>query len=559
MVAVAALAAASRVQAQAEGQPLAVVAVNSYDQLVQDIDFLGGLIGQPQASQQLDMMLNLFTQNQGLAGLDKSRPLGVVSQVIGTGPMFAICLPVNDQNALLGVAKGFGVTTQDMGNGITQISVMGQDLYAKNTGGWSLVSIVPDALSGVPADPGAVLAPLTADYDVAVQINVQSLPEAMRQMVLETMANAARAGIRQGPSESDAEFAARQQTMETDIAAQQQMIRELDQFLVGAAIDSRGNRVYVDVQYTALPDTKLAEQLAVNRDTTTNYAGFLQPGAAITFIAAPKLAGVQSGQIEQLINNLRFQVDQAIETEVELKNPESRDKMKAAIGDFLDALRASLDSGQLDIGAVLHVSPDAVTLVAGGAAADPTKVEAGLKKLSEVAAREGLEMPEIKWNAENYNGIQFHVMEHPTKKDNAVQQRLLGETVPIAVGIGRDSAYFAFGKNWLETVKKVIDDSAAEPGKAVPPMDLTVSLTPILQTAAAVSPGAQQAQLEAVAQMLSGDAAGRDHVRMFAQPIDNGMRIRFEAEDGVLKAIGAGAMGQAPAAAIGPVGALAPR
>ena len=58
-------------------KPLAVVVFSSYDELMKDVDFLGSLGGQPQASQMIDQMLQMFTQNKGLAGLDKSKPIGV--------------------------------------------------------------------------------------------------------------------------------------------------------------------------------------------------------------------------------------------------------------------------------------------------------------------------------------------------------------------------------------------------------------------------------------------------------------------------------------------------
>ena len=44
--------------------------------------------------------------------------------------------------------------------------------------------------------------------------------------------------------------------------------------------------------------------------------------------------------------------------------------------------------------------------------------------------------------------------------------------------------------------------------------------------------------LQMVASTLQNDAKGRDHIRMVGQMIPNGIRYRFEAEEGALRALG---------------------
>ena len=48
--------------------------------------------------------------------------------------------------------------------------------------------------------------------------------------------------------------------------------------------------------------------------------------------------------------------------------------------------------------------------------------------------------------------------------------------------------------------------------------------------------------LQAIADMLKNDAQGRDHIRASGTLIENGLKYRFEAEEGVLRAIGKAAM-----------------
>lgn len=76
-------------------------------------------------------------------------------------PSGAICLPVSDVNALLDVAKGFGVTVTDMGDGVSQVRTpQGAGAFLKQTGGWALLSMAPTMFDGLPEDPASMFAPL---------------------------------------------------------------------------------------------------------------------------------------------------------------------------------------------------------------------------------------------------------------------------------------------------------------------------------------------------------------------------------------------------------------
>jgi hypothetical protein len=306
-------------------------------------------------------------------------------------------------------------------------------------------------------------------------------------------------------------------------------------------VDRTGQRALMDIVYTAVPGSELANQLGAYNETTTNYAGFVQEGAAATLAFAANTKSMKPEEMDEAADSLKLQAEQAIMEESELKNEESRETLKAAVGDFVEALRGTLHAGGLDGGAVLNLSPEALTVVAGGHVAEPSKVADGLKKLQEVAKSEGLDMPEIKWDADSYQDVKFHTMSAPADADDEAAQALFGETVEMAFGIGEKSVYFALGKNWLDGVKKVIDDSAASPGKSIKPMEMTVTATPIVQTAAAHAEEDEKAVFEMVNGSLQ-QSAGRDHARIVAEPIENGVRTRFEVEDGVLRAIGTAVM-----------------
>ena len=56
----------------------------SFERLLANIAFLGNLAGTPDLDKNIDDMLKLFTQGQGLNGLDRTRPWGIALSTDGS-------------------------------------------------------------------------------------------------------------------------------------------------------------------------------------------------------------------------------------------------------------------------------------------------------------------------------------------------------------------------------------------------------------------------------------------------------------------------------------------
>ena len=69
--------------------------------MMADIAFIGNLAGNPDLDKNLEGMIKLFTQGQGLNGLDKKRPLGVTLTTDGLQFQPLVILPVNNLKTLL--------------------------------------------------------------------------------------------------------------------------------------------------------------------------------------------------------------------------------------------------------------------------------------------------------------------------------------------------------------------------------------------------------------------------------------------------------------------------
>jgi hypothetical protein len=92
----------------------------------------------------------------------------------------------------------------------------------------------------------------------------------------------------------------------------------------------------------------------------------------------------------------------------------------------------------------------------------------------------------------------------------------------------------ALGTGSDELLKKVIDESAENPARAVPPAQLRVAIKPLIRFLASVSDDQYVLQL---AESL-GETSGGDQLLVAVNAVDNGVQYRLEVQEGVLQVLG---------------------
>ena len=126
----------------------------------------------------------------------------------------------------------------------------------------------------------------------------------------------------------------------------------------------------------------------------------------------------------------------------------------------------------------------------------------------------------------------FHTMVVPVPEEEEAR-KILGDTITMAVGISGDSAYVGFGKDCIANLKSIIESQPKQ--KAVPPFQLTVALTPIMDFVASIEDNPLGGFRRRTPFMMPGD---KDHVKLRGIPIENGFIYRIEVEEGILRGVG---------------------
>jgi hypothetical protein len=535
---------------------LAVVSGAKYEKLIADIGFLGPYLGRPDAGQMADAMLGMFTGGKAATALDKTKPWGIIVQTDGAQFYYVAAIPVANPDDLLEIAKMHQADVKDADNGTKEISIPGKPpIFLKTENNVAFLSIAQASLAKLPPNPLEILGKMVGEYDLAVALRVRNIPEMYRQFAIGAMQAGMQQNMKRGENESDEEFAAKQKLAEAQLSQITQMINEVDTVKLGWAIDSKEKRTFLDFDYKFVPGSKLASSLAAYKQQTTNFGGFYQPNAAATAMFAsqadPKLVAENMAQADAMLQNFR----QQIEREIDKKHSDAkeREELKGAVGDIFGAIEATLKEGHMDGAAAVNLGPGTTSMVGGIYVKEPAKVEDALKKL-EAVAKDKPGFPGVKWNAAKHGDVNFHTLSAPVPEDKDELRKMFGDSLELAVGIGSKAVYLGVGKDNVAAVGKAIDASAASKDKKVPPFSASLSLAPIMRFAAEVAEKDRDKQIcAAIAEKLKGEAKDRDHIRMYGELIENGLRYHFEAEEGVLQAIGTAAKmkQQAAAAAAG--------
>jgi len=538
LVAVALLALpAARSMAQEDDatKTVAVLSIASYDRLMTDIAFIGNLTGNPDLDKNLEGMIQLFTQGQGLAGLDRKRPLGVTLQTDGLQFNPLIVLPVTDLKQLLGALEGLVGAAQDAGDGVFELDVFNQKIYVKESNTWAYLSTSPEPLDNLPKNGGDLFDGLEKSYDIAGRLHVQNVPEVFRTMIVDQLRVGVEAGLAKQESESDEAYESRKKMVEAQIDSLTDAINDLESLTLGVAINPEAKTAQLDLAFTAVEGTDTAKQLSKAKSTTSKFAGFMQPDAAASLNLAAELGETDAEQFISGLEAIRTQALQQIEGQAGLEDENSKKLAREMVGQVFDAIKATFESGKIDLGASFDANDKMMALVVGAYVADTKKLEDALKNFAELT-KDDPNFPKIEFAAEKHAGVTFHTTKIKVPAEQKIA-KIVGENLEVAVGIGDKVAYLAVGTDSLDKAKALIDRSASESGKTVPPLRVDVALEPIFQFAGALQEEGAENNMKSMAEELA-KTPDKDHVRLEYKPQANGGTISLTAEEGVLQLLG---------------------
>jgi hypothetical protein len=522
-------------------KPLVAVSVSGYDQILKQIAYVGQLGGNAELGKQAEAALKSTLQAEELAGLDKTRPGGLVVQTDGQQqfPVFGF-LPVTDLKALLkSLEPAIGKAEEE--KGVYSVDFHNNRLYVQEKKGWAFISNSTDVLAHTPADPLPLLGGLDKSYDLAVRVAFKNIPAIYRMMMKAGLQGGLQQGMDRRPGESDDEYNVRSKVARQTMEQINQTLDDLDTFVLGLGVDRASATGWLDYSITALPGTKTAAQMATASKGSVKsvVAGLRQKDAAVMAYHIGELAPADVAQIQAAIDSGKQNALQEVEKQG-LRDDQVQ-QAKKLLGQMLDLVKETVAGRKMDVGLSAWMNAKLLTVVAGSRAVDTAKLD---KLLREVVAQAVKDEPDvagmIKLDAENYLGFHLHTASVPLNDlgDPPHLRDLVGDSLAIVAAVGEDSVYLAAGRDAVAKLKQVIQESKAQAGKATGLGGATVDVAPIVELAASVADEGAKPVVNKVLGVLQ-QSPGKARATLTPVPIPGGVKVRIEFQEGLLRLIGA--------------------
>ncbi|MBC8437495.1 MAG: hypothetical protein H8D86_01425, partial [Planctomycetes bacterium] len=389
----------------APGKPMAIVAINNYNDLSKDLSYLLDLVGPPGTSQILQQQGAGFAQM-----LDTTKPIGVIVQPDGIlGYKLLAFLPTNNVDQILQVFAGFGIFPESTPEGLKKIDAGGVPIYVKQGTGWAFISNTKEALATSPANPVALLGGLDKQYDVAIQGNIDAIPAVFKQLMMSQIEVGMQQSIQQPlPNETEDAFEARRAIALQGMKDVQKMINEIESVTVGFNIDQTRQSVYLDVGVTAKEGSDTAKQFAYE-DTTTQLAGFLTESAAAQMNMSSSFDTAQAEQINISLETLRTQAIGQIQNDPTIPNEELRGLAIKAISTFMDVGKATLSSGKIDMAGSVDLSDEGISVIAAAVVPQAEQLDQIVRDFVKIATEQDPSFPDVEIDAQKKGDTSFHV------------------------------------------------------------------------------------------------------------------------------------------------------
>ena len=517
---------AKAVQAQSEmqGQPAVVISLAPISEHFDDVEHLVRKAGFAQFAPFVRMGASEY-----IRGVDTEKPIGVMLSFEEgkEEPNFLAFVPVTNFEDVLDTIADFA----DIDEGEENITISldnGEDLIAREVDGFAFVTNTASMLSSIPSDPVAALGEMPSQYNLSAKVYGQRIPEALRQQAIEA--------IKQG-YEQQMEMAGgggieeemMKANYEMSIGQLESMIDETDHLSFGFCIDKDAGNIFMDVTMVGLPDSKYAKMCQASANAKTRFGGFVDESASATMNFATK---IMEEEIPNYVNMLEGFEEKAYEQMADEMGEDELNLLKPIAQDVFGALKATLQQGELDMGAVANVGSDTFEFALGARVVDAAKVEASVKQLAAMAKDQAGDELEISLDVATEGGVRYHkfVVDIPDHETEA--NALIGDKATVWIGVGNDALYLAVGDS-MDLLKNSIGNSDANGTKVSNLMQLDLHVAPFLEFAA---------QVEEDQMMAEGAKAlmeeGKDRLRLSSKYVENGSTARFDVQDGLLQLIG---------------------
>lgn len=510
----------------AENPVVAVVACDGYADLKKQLGWVGTQVGNPTLAAFAESFVMMATQFKGLAGLDVSRPLGVVVTADGETPVFHGYVPVKDLGKLLETLQGTVGPAAKVGDKRTVQVPGGPPLEITEQGGWAIVT--PQGSPAGPANAEQLISAVSEALSIGVQLFPAAMPEGMRGQVKGMIEQGAAAAADQGqPLDAAA------------IAAAFDGLADTEYLLFGLAVDPAKDRLFIENRTVMLAGTDAAAVWS-NAGQTANAIGV--PPAA-----NGKPAAIRAHHAQAVPPAARVAIEATL---AQVLPAGTGDPISDSLFGLLqDLVGAMLDAGALDAGLAIDTSTattdqllPAVTLSAR--IKDGPALE---KQVKNRLGNEGALPPQatVRFDAGRQAGANLHEIEIDLA--GVPEADKLGGTLNATLAVTADRAFLLVGGDVAGRLAAAMEAGGQVDGDSKPLTGVNISVASLLAYAATMTKAANPDDpAGGVLSDVAREAVGKPStlVQLLLRPIERGVAMRLTADAGAVQTIAAAVTAQ---------------
>ena len=354
-------------EAQTDNSPAVVLSIASFNEQLDDIDFLTNAV-----SEEIGQMSGLLRLQAGgvLRGLDMDKPSGVMMyfKEDETEPEWVLFAPLKNMEDLLDNLSNFADVEED-DETVTIVPDNGPELILRKSGKHVFASPNADRLKNLPANPEEMLEK-KGDYNIAMRFFAQRVPKSLRDFVVDTVEQSALAGLDDIDDDVQAEL--QRASVEIQMKQMKELINETDEMMIGIAADKKGKRLTLDLTMKGTEGSQFEKRVAAAKTAgASNFAGFMMPKSAANGNMCFRLTEDDAKTYTDAVKNVRQSaIDKIDEEETDKKKAEIAKKLANTI---FDAMEETFKEGKLDAGGVVFID-DAINGAIGMRIANPKKI-----------------------------------------------------------------------------------------------------------------------------------------------------------------------------------------
>ncbi len=568
-------------------RPLGVVMAASANRLKDKATFMFDVAGMPDA---VDNVLKRLEDNvDGLQGINWDKPAGMMIYLDSVFPPaleFVAFLPVSSVEEFQSMMElGTVVMRKDSKiEGRYELISPRRNIQIRIEGDYALIQMPfmdPDpTFDRELPNPGALVAGLANQFDVAVSLDVDAVPKATRDLILNVATSTMSTQIQQRDDEPESRYQLRKSWMQADIDAFKLLFDECQKISFGLSVDTDLREANVDMIMDVKDGGQLLEEIFASSTKASYFAPILSESAPVSMSWSAVMAERDQDRYKDALEALKGELARGIEENELGEVPTEGSPLFAA----LTAMQETVSEGHIDMFGQFYNDSDGKLAVTGALRVrDGEAIASGVENmLNRLRDKDDLGDLTIGYN--QHNGVTFHRLEFKNPDPGAVA--IFGAKPGITVGCGARSMWMCVGgEESFATLTGVMDElveAYENPTERQSPasMSLVVKINELIALGKSAGSANQEARAERLAAetkeavpnqqpaaegaggrgrggagnqrvnqwrerrdasnklFVEALAEGQDTIHMTARPTDKGMRMRLNLEEGFIRGVG---------------------